>query len=523
MEDSTAVIGNQASNQTISNTCSQTPFCMSSFGISEREQFGQSVRLAMACIEGAPVPVNTPAMPSDDLEICERLKIIAQEGNSSLADFLELLVRFDELEGWKKRGAAHCAAWANNELGISPQLGWAYLRAGRQLRSLPTTAALFRAGKLSWSKVRCIVSVADKNTEKTLCHAALDASCTDVQLLCATYRWKDDDAENSGDKDRAVKQWNSRSLSWKETSNGSTLIQLSLPPEIAQAFLNSVEHSLNLVDDKQSTISQRRADATVLMAETSLQAAGREIATADRYQVIVSVEESELSSSKQPQTKRATIKGAGPVARDTARRIACDCSITNHKTHNGEPTNIGRKSRLWPAAMSRAIKDRDQHCQYPGCSKTNHLQIHHITHWADGGVTSIENGVCVCSYHHTMLHEGGQVIQRVNDVEHRMTEQFTHQQHANDVAMFDVEKQLRNNKASFADVRALSPTRYRFRVVDANGDDIRYAQSISIIAPEDTRVSCAEPASDTYWHLHRAATLTTGEQPTRYQTDVAYH
>ena len=33
----------------------------------------------------------------------------------------------------------------------------------------------------------------------------------------------------------------SRALTWNETSNGSARIQLVLPPEIAQAFLNSVE------------------------------------------------------------------------------------------------------------------------------------------------------------------------------------------------------------------------------------------------------------------------------------------
>ena len=235
MDDSNTLIGHKAGDK----TDSQTRFGISSFGINEREQFGQSLRLAMACIEETPVPDKTPAMPSDESEICARLKTIAQEESSSLADFLELLVRFDELEGWKNRGAAHCAAWVNSELGVSPQLGWAYLRAGRQLRLLPTTRALFRAGKLSWSKVRCIVSVADKDTEKTLCHAALDASYTDVKLLCATYRWKDDDEQNTGDNDRALKQWDSRCLSWKEASNGSTLIQLVLPPELAQAFLNS--------------------------------------------------------------------------------------------------------------------------------------------------------------------------------------------------------------------------------------------------------------------------------------------
>ena len=42
---------------------------------------------------------------------------------------------------------------------------------------------------------------------------------------------------------------------------------------------------------------QRRADAAILMAETSLQAAARDIATVDRYQVIASVDVSDCSKS----------------------------------------------------------------------------------------------------------------------------------------------------------------------------------------------------------------------------------
>ena len=53
----------------------------------------------------------------------------------------------------------------NVELGVSLKRGWEYLRIGRKLRLLPTTTALFRAGKLSWSKVRLIASVASKENE----------------------------------------------------------------------------------------------------------------------------------------------------------------------------------------------------------------------------------------------------------------------------------------------------------------------------------------------------------------------
>jgi len=91
--------------------------------------------------------------------------------------------------------------------------------------------------------------------------------------------------------------------------------------------------------------------------------------------------------------------------------------------------SIGRKSRLWTAAQDRAIRDRDQHCQFYGCTETRYLQIHH-----------------------------------------------------EDISMFDFEKQLRNNRDSFNTVRKLSPTRYRFRVLDPDGNDIRAMQS--------TRMDC---------------------------------
>lgn len=184
---------------------SKTQFGMTSFNQKERQQFGQNVRLAMGCIEGSSEPINNKAMPSDKPSIRQRLKALNQDITSHHADLLELLVRFDDLQGWKTSGASHCAAWMNLEIGVSPQLGWEYLRAGRSLRSLPTTTALFRAGKLSWSKIRLITRVADKDNEKILCHAALDASVTEVNLICSGYRWKDND-NGDGERDRALKQ-----------------------------------------------------------------------------------------------------------------------------------------------------------------------------------------------------------------------------------------------------------------------------------------------------------------------------
>ncbi|ASJ74181.1 hypothetical protein [Granulosicoccus antarcticus] len=92
----------------------------------------------MECIEGTSEPVEGKAIPLDEASIRQRLKALSQEITSNHADLLELLVRFDDLEGWKTSGARYCAAWMNLEIGIGIQSGWEYLRVGRKLRTLPT-------------------------------------------------------------------------------------------------------------------------------------------------------------------------------------------------------------------------------------------------------------------------------------------------------------------------------------------------------------------------------------------------
>lgn len=74
---------------------------------------------------------------------------------------------------------------------------------------------------------------------------------------------------------------------------------------------------------------------------------------------------------------------------------------------NGEPLNIGRKSRSIPPAMRRALRARDQGCRFPGCTHKRHVDGHHIRHWSQGGETSLANLVTLCRHHHRLVHEGG--------------------------------------------------------------------------------------------------------------------
>ena len=42
----------------------------------------------------------------------------------------------------------------------------------------------------------------------------------------------------------------------------------------------------------------------------------------------------------------------------------------------------------------------------PGCGRTHGLEIHHIVHWEDGGVTETWNLAALCRYHHACHHRG---------------------------------------------------------------------------------------------------------------------
>ena len=91
---------------------------------------------------------------------------------------------------------------------------------------------------------------------------------------------------------------------------------------------------------------------------------------------------------------------------DTLRMVACDSSVTRIILGpDSEVLDIGRKTRVWNTAQRRAITIRDRHCQGRGCrAKPQHCDLHHRDHWADGGETSIDNGILLCRPCHTRAH-----------------------------------------------------------------------------------------------------------------------
>jgi 5-methylcytosine-specific restriction endonuclease McrA len=73
------------------------------------------------------------------------------------------------------------------------------------------------------------------------------------------------------------------------------------------------------------------------------------------------------------------------------------------------PLDIGYASTV-PASIRRAVRLRDRHCQWAGgCDQpASACDVHHTTHKADGGKTSLKDCVLLCRFHHLIaIHRWG--------------------------------------------------------------------------------------------------------------------
>ena len=113
-----------------------------------------------------------------------------------------------------------------------------------------------------------------------------------------------------------------------------------------------------------------------------------------------------LHASAEAPTELTTDTGV-TIHRVTGQRLTCSCAhATQTDDPDGNPLHLGRRTRRIRGRLARAVHARDHgHCQAPGC-RNRTRQIHHITHWADGGVTCIENLISLCDAHHWLVHEG---------------------------------------------------------------------------------------------------------------------
>ena len=157
------------------------------------------------------------------------------------------------------------------------------------------------------------------------------------------------------------------------------------------------------------TSGQRMADALVRICDEAIsrrERVGRRTATVD---VVIDVDTLVGSPPSEPRAMRCEIDGIGPVPPVVAQRLACDAAVGRVVMKGeSEVLDLGRRTRVASRALRRAVVLRDRHCSFPGCfAPPDWCDVHHCTHWLEGGETSVTNCVLLCRRHHVACHEGG--------------------------------------------------------------------------------------------------------------------
>jgi hypothetical protein len=154
----------------------------------------------------------------------------------------------------------------------------------------------------------------------------------------------------------------------------------------------------------------------VVLAETMLASGPAPAPGGQRYQVNIHTDLDSLAGDAAAAANPARIEDGPELHPETLRRLCCDSGgviVAHHEKHKhngrrrGTWMDVGRRTRVVPAALRRALMLRDGRCRFPGCTETRFVDAHHVIYWSRGGLTVLRNLIMLCRRHHRYVHEGG--------------------------------------------------------------------------------------------------------------------
>ena len=327
------------------------------------------------------------------LNLCTRI-------NAATCELLVLIREFDERAGWLQWGLSNCAEWLAWRCDLSTTTAFEKVRVAHAVKRLAAISTAFAAGELSYTKVRELTRVADRCNEDDLLAFALRTTASHVAERCRELRMGSDASIGT-----AARAYANRSLRLRrDHQRGMMTITVDLPMDTGELVEKALDkarddEALAIPDLSDTSWSMRQADAFVNMVNRYLCDNKSSEASNDNTLVTIHVQHSALAGNG----------GRSALPLESVKRMCCDSqALVITEDDNGEPLSIGRESRIIPKAIARAVRARDHNCcTFPGCRNRRFLHCHHVEHWSQGGETSLDNLMLLCTKHHTLVHEGG--------------------------------------------------------------------------------------------------------------------
>jgi len=308
---------------------------------------------------------------------------------------------------WQQGGVQSPSHWLCWQLGVSTGQARRLLALARRADELPATMAALISGELSFDQAWVIARHVPADYEASA--AELARLCTVRQLTRAlskySYEPTDPDADPDGRPERPVAD--PRSVSFGGGDDGRWHLSAVLPADEGAVIETALTAAHQDLFNQASTVEEHPrvswADALLSVAETYLETGEARLPGAGRF-VINAHLEADLADPTAPGGLSLHLGSALPS--ELRRYLECDANIRPVILRDGRPVNVGRAMRIVPERTRRLIEHRDGGCAVPGCGANRFLQIHHLTHWEDGGTTDTKNLVALCRHHHRQHHQG---------------------------------------------------------------------------------------------------------------------
>lgn len=331
-------------------------------------------------------------------------------------EFTRRLRAFDARRGYATDRAASSTAWLRTRCRMSSGAAAQQIDVARHIEELPQTESALRDGVIGFHHAAVIArSAAELGAEKvrpveaTLIEAAQRLDPSRLRLVTRHLRHcVDPDGALSDANDEHDHRW----LHISQTYEGVFIVDGRLDAEGGALVRAAVDALDTPARGDRRTAAQRRADALVELATRQLQ--GGELPAVGGQRPHLTITAPAATLQRQPGAPAGEMSWAGPVVAETVRRLACDAALTRVTVNgSGEPLDAGRAVRTIPPAIRRALVVRDGGCRFPGCDRPPEwTDAHHLTHWADGGETRLDNLVLLCRHHHRAVHEHGWQLRR---------------------------------------------------------------------------------------------------------------
>ena len=327
-------------------------------------------------------------------ELEEALAVLATQQDMVEHRLLTLIREADRRGRGRAHGLASTAAWLGFKIGLGIVAAREKVRVANALGVLPNIDAAFAKGEVSYSKVRAMTRVATPSNEQRLLALAKQATAAQLDIVCRGV------ARVNGNAAASEGRW------FRVQPEGDGMVRVVVRMHADEAAL--LKKAVDAAREGASAEAlPDRVDGLVRLADAYLAGESATRTGGDRLQLVVTVQANPIEPGIS-----AAVEGLA-LTNHTLKRMACDCAITAVTVdEDGDPLDVGRKTRKVPPALRRALQLRDGRCRFPGCTHERYLDAHHMEHWMDGGATSKDNLVLLCSAHHRMLHEGGFTLRR---------------------------------------------------------------------------------------------------------------